>query len=203
DPVRHAHVSLPATAWGEKDGTVTNSERRISRQRPFLAAPGEARPDWWIVAEVAKRMGFAEAFAHAAPAEIFAEHAALSGYENDGARDFDIGAHAGINAEGYEDLAPFQWPAPALSSPLRGGSESALSGARQASRRGGGGEVSVSGNEAETVAGDPLWPAGHLPLKKGDQPAPRPSPISKVREWAQSAVPLVSPLEGEMAGRPE
>ncbi|TIW57226.1 MAG: nitrate reductase, partial [Mesorhizobium sp.] len=123
DTVRHAHVSLPATAWGEKDGTVTNSERRISRQRAFLPAPGEARPDWWIVAEVAKRMGFAEAFAHAGPGEIFAEHAALSGYENDGARDFDIGAYAGINAEGYEDLAPFQWPAPALSSPLRGGSE--------------------------------------------------------------------------------
>ncbi|RWD01910.1 MAG: nitrate reductase [Mesorhizobium sp.] len=203
DTVRHAHVSLPATAWGEKDGTVTNSERRISRQRAFLPAPGEARPDWWIVAEVAKRMGFAEAFAHAGPGEIFAEHAALSGYENDGARDFDIGAYAGINAEGYEDLAPFQWPAPALSSPLRGGSESALSGARQASRRGVGGEVSVSANEAETVAGDPLWPAGHLPLKEGDQPAPRPSPISKVGEWAQSAVPLVSPLEGEMAGRPE
>ena len=40
---------LPAAAWGEKDGTVTNSERRISRQRPFLPLPGEARPDWWIV----------------------------------------------------------------------------------------------------------------------------------------------------------
>ena len=63
DTVRHAHVRLPAAAWGEKDGTVTNSERRISRQRPFLAAPGEARPDWWIIAEVGKRMGFGEAFA--------------------------------------------------------------------------------------------------------------------------------------------
>ena len=44
-----AHVLLPAPAWGEKDGTVTNSERRISRQRAFLMPPGEARPDWWIV----------------------------------------------------------------------------------------------------------------------------------------------------------
>ena len=44
-----AHVLLPAAAWGEKDGTVTNSERRISRQRAFLPLPGEARPDWWIV----------------------------------------------------------------------------------------------------------------------------------------------------------
>ncbi|BCH00266.1 nitrate reductase [Mesorhizobium loti] len=112
DTVRHAHVRLPAAAWGEKDGTVTNSERRISRQRSFLSAPGEPRPDWWIIAEVARRMGFGEAFAHETPAEIFGEHAALSGFENDGGRDFDIGAYAGIDAEGYARLAPFQWPAP-------------------------------------------------------------------------------------------
>ena len=59
-----AHILLPAAAWGEKDGTVTNSERRISRQRPFLPLPGEARPDWWIVAQVARRMGFGDAFAY-------------------------------------------------------------------------------------------------------------------------------------------
>lgn len=112
DTVRHAHVRLPAAAWGEKDGTVTNSERRISRQRSFLASPGEARPDWWIIAEVARRMGFAEAFAHETPAEIFGEHAALSGFENDGERDFDIGAYTGVDAETYQGLAPFQWPAP-------------------------------------------------------------------------------------------
>jgi len=122
DTIRHAHVKLPAAAWGEKDGTVTNSERRISRQRPFLPLRGEARPDWWIIAEVGKRMGFAEAFSHASPAEIFAEHAELSGFENDGERDFDIGAHAGVDAGAYEELEPFQWPAPALPSPLRGGS---------------------------------------------------------------------------------
>src|SRR3954447_24039338 len=54
-----AHVLLPAQAWGEKSGTVTNSERRISRQRAFLPPPGEAKPDWWIVSEVAKRLRFA------------------------------------------------------------------------------------------------------------------------------------------------
>src|SRR4030095_3849166 len=59
-----AHVLLPAAAWGEKDGTVTNSERRISRQRPFLPPPGEAMPDWWMVTEVARRMGFGAAFAY-------------------------------------------------------------------------------------------------------------------------------------------
>ncbi|MER9163130.1 molybdopterin-dependent oxidoreductase [Mesorhizobium sp. M0715] len=118
DTVRHAHVRLPAAAWGEKDGTVTNSERRVSRQRAFLPVPGEARPDWRIVAEVGKRMGFGEAFSYATPGEVFAEHAALSGFENDGARDFDIGAYAGVDAEEYEALEPFQWPAPSPATPL-------------------------------------------------------------------------------------
>ncbi|MCP5278612.1 MAG: molybdopterin-dependent oxidoreductase [Thiobacillus sp.] len=86
----HAHVRLPAAAWGEKDGTVTNSERRISRQRAFMPLPGEARPDWWIVDEVAKRLGYRQQFDYAGTAEIFAEHAALSGFENEGSRDFDI-----------------------------------------------------------------------------------------------------------------
>jgi assimilatory nitrate reductase catalytic subunit len=111
DTLRHAHVKLPAAAWGEKDGTVTNSERRISRQRPFLDAPGEARPDWWIICEVAKRMEFAAAFAYESPAEIFAEHAALSAFENMGERDFDIGDYPGIDQQAYQDMRPFQWPA--------------------------------------------------------------------------------------------
>ena len=58
DTAALAHVLLPASGWGEKDGTVTNSERRISRQRAFLPAPGEAKPDWWMIAQVARRMGF-------------------------------------------------------------------------------------------------------------------------------------------------
>ncbi|MCC2637130.1 MAG: nitrate reductase [Moraxellaceae bacterium] len=113
DTTRLAHVKFPALGWGEKDGTVTNSERRISRQRPFLPMPGEARADWWIVCEVAKRMGFADAFSFASPADIFAEHAALSAFENDeahGRRDFDIGGVAALDVAGYRDLEPFQWP---------------------------------------------------------------------------------------------
>ena len=86
-----AHVLLPAQAWGEKSGTVTNSERRISRQRAFLAPPGETRPDWWIVSEVAKRLGFAAAFDFKSAADVFREHAGLSAFENAGSRDFDIG----------------------------------------------------------------------------------------------------------------
>jgi assimilatory nitrate reductase catalytic subunit len=119
DTVRHAHVKLPAAGWGEKSGTVTNSERRISRQRPFLALPGEARPDWAIVCDVANRMGFGPAFTYRSPAEIFAEHAALSAFENDGARDFDIGAYAGIDAAAFHTMAPFQWPRPGSDAPIR------------------------------------------------------------------------------------
>src|SRR6202046_3606818 len=77
-----AHVLLPAQAWGEKSGTVTNSERRISRQRAFLDPPGEAKPDWWIVNEVAKRLGFGAAFAFNSAAGIFREHAGLAACEN-------------------------------------------------------------------------------------------------------------------------
>lgn len=113
DTSRYAHVMLPALAWGEKDGTVTNSERRISRQRAFLPAPGEARADWWIISEVARRMGHGEAFAYTGPAAIFAEHAALSGYENNGRRDFDISSYQDLNADDYEHLHPKQWPLPA------------------------------------------------------------------------------------------
>jgi assimilatory nitrate reductase catalytic subunit len=104
------HVLLPAQAWGEKSGTVTNSERRISRQRTFLSAPGEARPDWWIMAEVAKRLGFGAAFSFGSVAEIFREHAALSAFENNGGRDFDIGALASLSEDDFDAMAPVQWP---------------------------------------------------------------------------------------------
>src|SRR5437667_5935192 len=105
-----AHVLLPARAWGEKSGTVTNSERRISRQRAFLAPPGEAKPDWWIISEVAKRLGFGAAFEFNSAAAVFREHAALSAFENDGGRDFDIGALQSLSDEAFDDLAPVLWP---------------------------------------------------------------------------------------------
>jgi assimilatory nitrate reductase catalytic subunit len=104
------HVLFPALAWGEKSGTVTNSERRISRQRSFLPAPGEARPDWWILSEVAKRFGFGAAFDYKSAADIFREHAALSAFENNGSRDFDIGDLTALSDDAFDAMTPVQWP---------------------------------------------------------------------------------------------
>ncbi|TAL92393.1 MAG: nitrate reductase [Rhodanobacter sp.] len=114
-----AHVLLPALGWGEKDGTVTSSERRISRQRPFLPSPGEARADWRIVCDVARRLGFERGFQFAEPHEIFIEHAGLTAFRNhaphaDGApaarRQLNLGALASLSRSAYEALAPVQWP---------------------------------------------------------------------------------------------
>lgn len=108
-----AHALLPAAAWGEKDGTVTNSDRHISRQRAFMAPPGDAKPDWWIISETAKRMGFGSGFAFESPHEIFAEHAGLSGAGNQGTRAFDITGLCELNRQEYDSLTPIQWPVPA------------------------------------------------------------------------------------------
>ena len=74
---------------------MTNSERCVSRQRAFLAPPGEARPDWWMVSQVAQRMGYGAAFDYRSAAEIFREHAQLTAYENNGTRALDLGAVGG------------------------------------------------------------------------------------------------------------
>ena len=112
DTVPYADVLLPAATWGEKEGTVTNSERRISRVRAAVAAPGEARADWWIANEVARRIearlappGAAPMFEFKAPAEIFDEHRRLTI-----GRDLDIG---GLDYQQLEQHGPQQWPCPA------------------------------------------------------------------------------------------
>ena len=117
DTTALAHVALPSLAWGEKEGTVTNSERRISRQRAFLEVPGEAKADWWQLAQVAQRMGHAAAFSWTSAREIFNEYAALTGTSNGGTRDLDISGLAGLDTEGYAALAPTQWPLAAGDTP--------------------------------------------------------------------------------------
>ncbi|MFQ5877598.1 MAG: formate dehydrogenase subunit alpha [Acidobacteriota bacterium] len=67
----HADVVLPASAWPEKDGTVTNSNRQVQMGRRALDAPGDARQDWWIIQEIARRIGLDWSYAH--PRDVFAE----------------------------------------------------------------------------------------------------------------------------------
>ena len=140
DTTVYADVLLPALGWGEKDGTVTNSERCISRQRAFLNAPGEAMPDWWAISQVAKRMGFGSAFDYHHPSEIFDEHARLSAFENLSSepdtydvsaaqaenfvlamansnpstnfdfRCFNLKGLCGLSKAAYDALPPLQWP---------------------------------------------------------------------------------------------
>jgi assimilatory nitrate reductase catalytic subunit len=109
DTAAFADVKLPALAWGEKDGTVTNSERVISRQRPLFSPPGEAKGDWWIIKEVARLMGHEAAFTYDKPAEVFREYAAQTGYRNGGKRALDISQWANITDQSYEDWQPWQW----------------------------------------------------------------------------------------------
>ncbi|MET1755111.1 nitrate reductase [Novosphingobium sp. RD2P27] len=109
DTGRFAHVRLPALAWGEKDGTVTNSERRVSRQRALFAAPGEARPDWRIVADVAARMGWGVSFKWNTPAAVFREFAAMTSLAGQRGKALDFTAWADLSDVAYETMAPFQW----------------------------------------------------------------------------------------------
>ncbi|SFD64550.1 nitrate reductase [Pseudoalteromonas denitrificans] len=110
DTLSFADVKLPATGWLEKNGTVTNSERRISRQRGIMPPAGNAKHDWQIICDVAKAMGFNGGFNYSHPSEIFSEHAALSGYKNQGKRCFDISPLADLSIKEYDLLKPIQWP---------------------------------------------------------------------------------------------
>ena len=107
----YADVLLPATTWAEKDGTMTNSERRVSRVRPALAAPGDARADWSIAAEAIRLLQpvlrpAAPALAPwQAAAEVFAEHARTTA-----GRDPDI---TGLTHEHLDATGAQQWPLPA------------------------------------------------------------------------------------------
>lgn len=118
DTGKLADVVFPATTWSEKNGTVTNSERRISLQKGFLPAPGQAKHDWQIISEFAQKLGFEQAFNYTHPVEIFREHAALSGVDNGAdvgantrpVRGFDISGLQHISKQAYENLQPIQWP---------------------------------------------------------------------------------------------
>ncbi|HEY9090477.1 nitrate reductase [Parasphingorhabdus sp.] len=109
DTTALARVKLPALAWGEKDGTVTNSERVVSRQRRLFAAPGEARADWWMVQQVARRMGHEAAFSFESAAAIFREYAAQTGFRNHGRRKLDMSQWAATSDAEYDAWVPKAW----------------------------------------------------------------------------------------------
>jgi assimilatory nitrate reductase catalytic subunit len=100
----YADVFLPAAGWGEKEGTMTNSERRISRVRAAVRAPGEARPDWKIVVEFARKLGGEKLFPYETPEQIFNEHR-----ETTRGRDLDI---TGLSYVLLDERGPQQWPYP-------------------------------------------------------------------------------------------
>ncbi|UAL12687.1 nitrate reductase [Caulobacter segnis] len=108
DTTAFADVKLPALGWGEKDGTVTNSERRVSRQRALFPAPGQARADWKIMADVATAMGF-DGFGWTSNASVFREWARLTAYENEG-RLLNLSGLSALTPEAYNELLPVQWP---------------------------------------------------------------------------------------------
>jgi formate dehydrogenase major subunit len=71
ETAKYADIVLPASAWPEKDGTVTNTNRQVQLGRKALPLPGEAREDWWIIQEIARRMGLTWTYGH--PRDVFAE----------------------------------------------------------------------------------------------------------------------------------
>ena len=127
DTTRLADVLLPAQGWAEKSGTVTNSERRISRQRRVTSSPGVAKPDWWIISEVAKKMGFKQAFSFNHEADIFREYSALTTQanqlksENSGAHNngLDLSGLVGISDQEYSNMLPQQWPVRQLQTQIK------------------------------------------------------------------------------------
>jgi formate dehydrogenase alpha subunit len=98
-----AHVVLPAAAAMERDGTFTNTERRVQWLQPVVDPPGDARPDWWIVCQVAQRMG-GKGFDYTSAADILREINRLTP------------SYAGITPERLQRESP-QWPCPAVDHP--------------------------------------------------------------------------------------
>jgi len=98
-----ADVVLPAASFAEKDGTFTNTERRVQRVRKVIDSPGESRPDWWITCQIARRMG-AKGFDYQNPEEIMSEIARLTP------------SYGGISYQRIEQVG-LQWPCPTAEHP--------------------------------------------------------------------------------------
>ena len=93
-----ADVVFPASAWGETDGSLTNTERRVQRVRAAVPPPGTAKPDWWIVSQIARRLGF-QGFEYGSAKEVFNELCGVSPI------------YAGLDWDRIE-RGEYQWPVP-------------------------------------------------------------------------------------------
>ncbi|MFH9740925.1 molybdopterin-dependent oxidoreductase [Streptomyces roseolus] len=107
----YADVVLPATLWAESDGVMVNSERNLTLVRGVVDPPGQALPDWQLIARVACAMGFAEAFTYASAEEVFEELK----------RAWNPQTGWDLRGVTYERLraTPVQWPAPSAEGPAR------------------------------------------------------------------------------------
>lgn len=108
DTLAYADLVLPAAAWGEKTGTMTNSERRISHLSQFNEPVGEALPDSEIIVKFAHKMGFGDAFNYQNSAEIYDEHVRLTKGTN-----IDV---SGVSHERLRSQGTLQWPVPSTQS---------------------------------------------------------------------------------------
>lgn len=132
DTSQFAHVLLPAAQWAERNGVMTNSERRITYVPQLVEPPGEALPDWQIVSRVARAMGYGDAFAHESSADIFAEFVQLTAGR--------LCDYSGVSQERLQREGPLQWPVPTADHPgtarlyaaLHGNVDLTLSGAERA-----------------------------------------------------------------------
>ncbi|MGY0596284.1 molybdopterin-dependent oxidoreductase [Vibrio sp. JZG10] len=113
DVAKYADVLLPAAGWGEKQGMVTNSERRMSRQRQFQIPPGEVKPDWWAISQVGQALCTLEntrnGFAFSSERAVFREYAAMTGMNADSPLKLDLSQYANLTEQEYEEWVPTQW----------------------------------------------------------------------------------------------
>jgi formate dehydrogenase alpha subunit len=105
ETARRAHIVLPAAGWGEKDGTFTNTERRVQRLRAAVTAPGEAKPDWWMFKALADRLGYS-GMTYQRPEDIWDEIRRLAPEH-----------YAGMSYERLDKLPGLWWPCPSEDHP--------------------------------------------------------------------------------------
>jgi assimilatory nitrate reductase catalytic subunit len=114
DVADYADLLLPAAGWGEKQGMVTNSERRMSRQRQFITPPGAAQADWWAVSQVGAKLcdhlNVANGFEFMNAADVFREYAAMTGINRNTHLKLDLSAVSDMSDEEYEAWVPTKWP---------------------------------------------------------------------------------------------